>query len=475
MPVDLTNRRLYIDRVNKLGITPQEVSLCLQDYRVDTNGNVDVGMMCSSPKVNKWSLNKPFKWAKWGYSIDAAGDAEKAAARKAVRQGLTAVEVSKILKSSVGYSEFESSTKDDGLAEVSEWAYDRPTGGASSPFRLPDFDGYEHDAVAPDGQWRTITFKDDTIDELINATITVEGSGYDFEMIPSTNSGLYSTFAMMFNQASGVEIGTTDKMEISISDIASFDGNYRLAMAVWIPNFGTNGGWGFFASRKVIGQYTGGAGDNLRDLFPDFATNPFAMYYIKKHYTDTNTKSFLAVPLLVKDLGYIYQTNPAGGSNLLFNLRAVSGVTGVTEAYCMPSGQKDVSVYFDIVSAADVKDAEVVKFLSPSGWYVAYKYDGNKVDAPGTTVDLNRHTLFVGSVRPIENDVKVTLTGTIRYRTPNDPATELADSLSFVNQTINAGATTIINGVAYHGVTVVTRPELTMKETDVTTFTVTEA
>ena len=468
MPVDLTNKRLYIDRENKLGITPQEVSLCLQDYRVDTNGNVDIGMMCSSPKVNKWSLNKPFRWTKWGYSIDAAGDTEKAAARKAVRQGLTAVEVSKILKSSVGYSEFESSTKDDGLAEVSEWTYDRPTGGASSPFRLPDFDGYEHDAVAPDGQWRMITFKDDTIDELINATITVEGSGYDFEMIPSTNSGLYSTFAMMFNQTSGVEIGNTDKMEISISDIASIDGNYRIAMAVWIPNFGESGGWGFFASRMTIGQYMGGAGDNMRVLYPDFATNQLAMYYIKKYYTDTNTKSFLAVPLLVKDLQINYATI---NEKQHFYLRPVD----VSNAFCMPSGQKDVSVYFDIVSAADVKDAEVVKFLSPSGWYVAYKYDGNKVDAPGTTVDLNRHTLFVGSVRPIENDVKVTLTGMIRYRTPNDPATELTDSLSFINQTINAGATTIINGVAYYGVTVVTRPELTMKETDVTTFTVTEA
>ena len=470
MPYDKDRKLLYIDRKNGYGITLEEIARCLKDFRRDANKRYDMSIfMDEKTKVNKWSLNKPFRWAKWGYSIDAAGDAEKAAARKAVRQGLTAVAVSKILKSSVGYSEFESSTKDDGLAEVSEWAYDRPTGGASSPFRLPDFDGYEHDAVAPDGQWRTITFKDDTIDELINATITVEGSGYDFEMIPSTNNGLYSTFAMMFNQTSGVEIGNTDKMEISISDIASFDGNYRIAMAVWIPNFGESGGWGFFASRMTIGQYMGGAGDNMRVLYPDFATNQLAMYYIKSYYKDTNTKSFLAVPLLVKDLQFNYATI---NEKQHFYLRPVSGVSN---AYCMPSGQKDISVYFDIVSAADVVDAEVVKFISPDGWYVAYKYNGNKVDAPGNTVDLNSNTLFVGSVRPIENDVKVTLTGKIRYRTPNDPATELTDSLSFKNQTINAGATTIINGVAYYGVTVVTRPELTMKETDVTTFTVTEA
>lgn len=469
MPYDKDRKLLYIDRKNSYGITLEEIARCLKDFRRDANKRYDMSIfMDEKTKVNKWSLNKPFRWAKWGYSIDAAGDTEKAAARKAVRQGLTAVEVSKILKSSVGYGEFESSTKDDGLAEVSEWTYDRPTGGASSPFRLPDFDGYEHDAVAPDGAWGKITFKDDTIDELINATITVEGSGYDFEMIPSTNNGLYSTFAMMFNQASGVEIGTTDKMEISISDIVSIDGNYRIAMAVWIPNFGESGGWGFFASRMTIGQYTGGAGDNMRVLYPDFATNQYAMYHIKSYYEQTNIKSFLAVPLLVKDLQFTYATI---NEKQLFYLRPVD----VSNAYCMPSGQKDVSVYFDIVSAADVVDAEVVKFLSPDGWYVAYKYNGNKVDAPGTTVDLNSHTLFVGSVRPIENDVKVTLTGTIRYRTPNDPATQLTDSLTLTNQKISAGATIVIDGVTYYGITVITRPELTMEETDVTTFTVTEA
>lgn len=461
MPVDLTNRRLYIDRENKLGITPQEVSLCLQDYRVDTNGNVDIGMMCSSPKVNKWSLNKPFRWAKWGYSIDAAGDTEKAAARKAVRQGLTAVEVSKILKSSVGYGEFVPSTKDEGLAEVSEWAYDRPTGGASSPFRLPDFDGYEHDAVAPDGQWRTITFKDDTIDELINATITVDGSEYDFEMIPSTNNGLYSTFAMMFNQESGVEIGTTDKMEISISDIASIDGSYRIAMAVWIPNFGESGGWGFFASRMTIGQYTGGAGDNMRVLYPDFATNQYAMYHIKSYYKQTNIKSFLAVPLLVKDLQFTYATI---NEKQLFYLRPVD----VSNAYCMPSGQKDVSVYFDIVSAADVVDAEVVKFLSPDGWYVAYRFSGTYSGSGTGSKGIN--TLFIGSVRPITEDTVVRLIGTVRYFPATTDATELTAPIDTGEITVKAGAQVVINGKAFNGVFVQQRPALYMREEDVTNF-----
>lgn len=464
MAYDSINKRLYATAED--GITLSQVSRCLGDYRGNSNGQTDLGMMCTSPKINKWAMYKPVRFNSFGVITLEQ--------RKSVRCGLQAVSVSKILTQSIGSNTSSSTayTKDECLGEVMEWPYLPPRGVVANSyqewFRLLDFDGYEHDAVAPDGAWGKITFKDDTIDELINTTITVRGSGYDFEMTPSTNSGLYSTFAMKFNQASGVEIGTTDKMDISISDIASIDGNYRIAMAVWIPNFGESGGWGFFASRMTIGQYTGGAGDNMSVLYPDFATNQYAMYHIKSYYEQTNIKSFLAVPLLVKDFQFTYATI---NGKQLFYLRPVD----VSNAYCMPSGQKEIGIYFDIVSAADVVGATVVKFLSPSGWYVAYKYNGNKVNAPGNTVNLNSHTLFVGSVRPIENNVKVTLTGTIRYRTPNDPATEQTTSLSLTNQNITAGKTIDIDGVTYYGIDVRTMPELTMKEGDVTTFTVTEA
>ena len=70
MPLDRTNRSLYIDRTdpdNPLGISPQEIAECLQDYRVDKLGNVDVGMMCTSPKINGWNKNKPVTWPSWTY------------------------------------------------------------------------------------------------------------------------------------------------------------------------------------------------------------------------------------------------------------------------------------------------------------------------------------------------------------------------------------------------------------------------
>lgn len=62
MAYDKANRRLYVDTSvtpNK-GISLHEISLCLQDYRRDANGNVDLGMMCTSNQLNIWTLFRPY-------------------------------------------------------------------------------------------------------------------------------------------------------------------------------------------------------------------------------------------------------------------------------------------------------------------------------------------------------------------------------------------------------------------------------
>lgn len=463
MPVDVNLKKIFVDRDNDKGITLVDLMRGLGYYKRDKNGNRNLGLIVTKADIDKWSFRKatPF---------DTDGERITDVQIRQAKCGLTPISVEKILATSIGTDASASHTMDEGLAEIAEWTYRRPRGGAyNEPFRVQDFDGYNGLAVAPDSGWGKITFVDDAIDELANATITVEGSGYDFRLTPSTNDGLYSRFAMKFSQASGVEIGNTANMDIAISDVASLDGNYRIALAVWIPNFGTDGGWGIFASRMVIGQYTGGASTSLNLLYPDFATNPYAMYYIKKHYTDTNTKDFLAVPLLVKDLGYIYQPNPAGGSNPMFCLRAVSGVT---EAYCMPSGQKDVSVYFDIVSAKDVEGAEVVKFISPDGWYLAYRFAGTYTGSGSAQKSM--YTLFIGSVRPITENVTVFLKCTVHFIPATTGATAQTQTIE-QSFPISAGATTTIHDKTYYGINVRTMPALYLYESDVETFTVTKS
>lgn len=138
MPVDLTNRRLYIDRENKIGITPQEVSRCLQDYRVDKNGNVDVGMMCTSPKLEegKWNKHKPIRFNKWTKLSDNEFKGMSTDAAEGVYYGIQfPASMSGVLDSSI----FE--------IHAAEFIYLRPrgvNGDIFEPYRLDDFDGYVH-------------------------------------------------------------------------------------------------------------------------------------------------------------------------------------------------------------------------------------------------------------------------------------------------------------------------------------------
>lgn len=347
MPYDSANKKLYIDRENNKGITPEEVGQCIQDFRVNELGQTDISIFLDEEdtKVNGFSLNKPFRWARWGYGLDAIGDAEKAAARAAVRQGLAAVTVTKILKATIGRATFVSSTLEDCLAEVNRWKYLPPRGGASEPFRIPDFDGYLHKAIPPDSGWSEITIDSNKLAEMRATTMTVSNTGdyagYNFKLQPmyngaAYNAALYQSFAMRFGFASGESIGTITNMDIPINAVVSLDGNYRIVLAVWIPSWGDSGGWGMFASRMTVAQYfKENLGTQLSWLLPDLATNPFVADLMASYVTNNGGyATFYAVPLLVKDLGINYADNGK------FMLRPVDG----TVAYCMMSGMRDIPI-----------------------------------------------------------------------------------------------------------------------------------
>lgn len=98
-----------------LGISPQ-------------NGKYDVGYACkdTAKKINKWARNKPIKHTRIGVLTDAQ--------RIEKNFGLVAPQ------------SFVDSPND---LKCSEWTYAPPTGGASEPFRMADFNGYNHKAAVP--------------------------------------------------------------------------------------------------------------------------------------------------------------------------------------------------------------------------------------------------------------------------------------------------------------------------------------
>ena len=92
----------------------------------------DVGTLCSSPLINKWSKYKPVVYPV--ISTTGISDRWKGVLGNC---GL-------IIQEYLNLDPLVSSI-DNGAV----WVYDKPTGGSSSPYRIGDFRGYEHSANRP--------------------------------------------------------------------------------------------------------------------------------------------------------------------------------------------------------------------------------------------------------------------------------------------------------------------------------------
>lgn len=114
MPV--SNDTISTDR-----ISVEDVNSLLKE------SSLDVGTLCKSSKINRWSKHKPVKYRK----VSELTDAEF----KSTNYGL------------VVPASFNSSTS----IPTAGWTYSQPTGGDSEPFRLTDFAGYKHNAEPPLG------------------------------------------------------------------------------------------------------------------------------------------------------------------------------------------------------------------------------------------------------------------------------------------------------------------------------------
>lgn len=78
----------------------------------------DVGTLCESDKINKWSKNKPVRIQDGNCGLNITSSINLTGIINLVNTGTT-------------------------------WSYDKPTGGATSPFRLGDFRQYNHVAKSP--------------------------------------------------------------------------------------------------------------------------------------------------------------------------------------------------------------------------------------------------------------------------------------------------------------------------------------
>lgn len=135
MSYDKDNGRLSIGDRNSndpKGITLMEISRCLRDHRRDKNGNIDLGMMCTSPNIKIWAKNKPVRLKKFEPLTEED--------RRSVNYGLDL------------YGAFDDTAEGliaKAIANKGTFGYLRPRGGLNEPYRQLDFDGYWHQATAP--------------------------------------------------------------------------------------------------------------------------------------------------------------------------------------------------------------------------------------------------------------------------------------------------------------------------------------
>lgn len=118
-------------------VTVADVQLTL-----GTSGN-GVGYLCSNKHglTNMWAKYKPVVWAKWFIDRNVLKTWWKGQAENCGLIPCSVDHYSKIIE------------KMDG--DMNGWVYDAPKGGENSPFRLLDFDGYNHNARCPVGGFTT--------------------------------------------------------------------------------------------------------------------------------------------------------------------------------------------------------------------------------------------------------------------------------------------------------------------------------
>ena len=142
MPYDSTNKRLYIDKSvtpNK-GISLSDIATALRDYRVNTFGRSDLGMLATSPSIKKWSKHKPFNVRSDNdhpYGVQTDAD-RQAGGYGFYWQDFIGEEVSPIQKAATYAFEY-------GVYYNCDWQYNT----AERIFRIQDFDGYKANAEIP--------------------------------------------------------------------------------------------------------------------------------------------------------------------------------------------------------------------------------------------------------------------------------------------------------------------------------------
>ena len=129
---------------------------------LNTDDN-DIGRLCTNSTINMWSKHKPVNGGGL-FSTNIVGSGIK------IPYATTITDFIKLITN----------------GRTLDWSYDKPTGGAYSPYRLADFNGYDHYANCMfyylDNKSLSFTFRTDSYLQIDIATIKDGDAGVDTQL-----------------------------------------------------------------------------------------------------------------------------------------------------------------------------------------------------------------------------------------------------------------------------------------------------
>lgn len=404
-----------------------------------------MGTLCTHANINKWAIYKPEKSNKLFL---------KKSDRIANKCGFTP-KTCPTLKSHIYPVCANSDTRTKNTSELGEWTYQKPTGGASSPYRLGDFldlkddgtvstDGYNHNAVAPDNGWSNLSLDLSNVKNVCNGTFTTSGTGEAWTMGTSNSFVFVNNVNFRFEETSASNMGSANSSYMPLSYIT---GNanmtsseyWRLAILVWIP-YSLAGGkanyWVLFTGRKPIRAIS--STTSIGDMLPNLASNQYGAELLKYNRETKNVTSFTYVPVLVRNC-----TSTTVSMNGQKQCLTLSTSDSNAIIYSMPSGASELTLYISNSSGHAYDSSDTNKF---SGMNIYYKIGVKSgvtwyIGFRATGVTGGYQTVYnIYLITDSTSSVSATITGTLNYISNPTGTTGSATNRQKVysNQTITA-------------------------------------
>lgn len=302
----------------------------------------DLATLCKSPKINVWAKYKPTDYN--------AAFTDNWSKGKDGNYGLNITVDNMVSSWNALVAEY--SKPNNGYSNI----YKRPSGGATSPYRLGDFRGYNHKAKPEIGDYLATTNYME--DQQISLSVTHNAVTVDGDQVSYNDVEVYKDlyFGYVITDISGktlnliVTASTTSSYEIRIAARTLLAGNYRLYPMFCNIDYSTN--------HTLQGMYCYAipnlAGGKIMTIKTASGTEASKYKSILAEYTSDNTgiKVTIKVKERVTNVGiyFCYQTNPTKGQSLVrgeYSTRIDSIASGETKivTFTNPLSNKSYLVY----------------------------------------------------------------------------------------------------------------------------------